>query len=142
MLLIIFITIILYLVSIAWTWHSLEDVKKSKKILYISIGFIVTYVITLIIFNISKGEIQYQKAEIQNQIQNILVAVFAGINSIITMPYIGKLISKIHEGEIDKTTVLKKILIIVVIFIICIIFESGYMQDTQEGILNIYNTRK
>ena len=26
------------------------------------------------------------------------------------------------------------------IFIICLVFESGYMKNTQEGILKIYQT--
>ena len=43
--------------------------------------------------------------------------------------------------EIEQKEFKKKVAIIVIIFIICILFERGYMKDTQQGIMRIYNSK-
>ena len=132
---IIIVSIVIYFVLIAWTWHSLGFIEKTKKV-----GIIVTYIITLIVFQIAKGDITYPNANIQNSIKNMLVAIFTGINGLIVMPQIGKMLDKINEDEIEKEQLTKRVIILLIIFIICLVFESGYMKNTQEGILKIYQT--
>lgn len=140
MILIIIMTIIIYLILLAWTWHNLGGVEKTKKVAVILIGTIAMYIITIIVFQISKSGINYPTAEIQNDIKNTLVAIFTGLNGIIVMPQIGKIIDEVNEEKIEKETFKKRIMIILFVFILCIVFESGYMKDTQEGILKIYNS--
>lgn len=138
MALVIFITILIYLILIVWTWHNLGFIEKPKKIAFIIIGIILTYLITQIIFQISKGNITYPNDAIAGDIRNILVAIFSGINGLILMPIIAKNLDKINEDEIEKEVVSKRFIIIFVIFIICTFIECGYMKTTQEGILNTY----
>lgn len=139
----IIITIaIIYFILIAWTWQSLGFIEKNKKVAFIIIGIILMYVITLIIFHMSKDGINYQSIDIQNKIQNVIVAIFTGINGIIVMPQVGKLLNRINEDEIKKETLKKRIIILTIIFILCLIFESEYMKDTQEGILRVYNSQQ
>lgn len=139
----IIITIaIIYFILIAWTWQSLGFIEKNKKVAFIIIGIILMYVITLIIFHMSKDGINYQSIDMQNKIQNVIVAIFTGINGIIVMPQVGKLLNKINEDEIKKETLKKRIIILIIIFILCLIFESGYMKNTQEGILRVYNSQQ
>ncbi len=137
---IIIIATIVYLILIAWTWQSLGFIEKPKKVIFILMGIILTYGITFIIFQTAKEGINYQNTQIQNNIQNILVFIFTGINGIIVMPQIGKILDKINEDEIEKGKLIKRIIILIIIFVLCLIFESGYMKDTQEGILKVYNT--
>ena len=137
---IIIIATIVYLILIAWTWQSLGFIEKPKKVIFILMGIILTYGITFIIFQTAKEGINYQNTQIQNNIQNILVFIFTGINGIIVMPQIGKILDKINEDEIEKGKLIKGIIILIIIFVLCLIFESGYMKDTQEGILKVYNT--
>lgn len=132
-------TIIIYFILIAWTWKSLGFIEKTKKVVFILIGIIIMYGITWIIFQIAKNEINYQNQAMQSTVQNILVAIFTGINGIIMMPQIGKILDKINEDEMKKEQLVKRIMILTIIFILCLIFESGYMKDTQEGILKIYD---
>lgn len=139
MLLIMIATIIIYFILIAWTWKSLGFIEKTKKVVFILIGIIIMYGITWIIFQIAKNEINYQNQAMQSTVQNILVAIFTGINGIIMMPQIGKILDKINEDEMKKEQLVKRIMILTIIFILCLIFESGYMKDTQEGILKIYD---
>ena len=140
MIFIIITAIIIYFIAIAWSWHNLGFIEKSKKIAFIVIGILIMSIITLIIFQISKNGISYQNEQMKNDVQNILVIVFTGLNSIIVMPSIGKILEKINENEIEKDDVIKRIIILSIIFIVCIIIESGYMKDIQQGILEIYRS--
>ena len=140
MALVIFITILIYLILIVWTWHNLGFIEKPKKIAFIIIGIMITYIITQIIFQISKGDIAYQNEEIAKDIRNAIVAIFSGINGLILMPIIAKNLDKINEDEIEKDVVSKRFIIIFIIFIICTFIECGYMKTTQEGIINTYKT--
>ncbi len=140
MIFIVITAIIVYFVCIAWTWHSLGEIEQKKKVIFIFIGIILIYGITW--FICPKSGIDYQKVEMKKQIQNILVLIFTGINAIIVMPQIGKLLEKIKENEIEKEKLKKRIILLIILFILCIFFERGYMKDTQEGILRVYQSIK
>ncbi len=136
---IIIVAIAIYLILMAWTWHSLGFLEKPKKVAFIIIGIILMYLLTLIIFQMAKGGIVYENEQIRKSIQNILVAIFTGINGMIVMPQIGKILDKINEDELEQSQWKKRIILLIIVVILCIIFEVGYMKDTQKGILNIYH---
>lgn len=140
MFLIIIVITAIYAVSVAWTWHNLGTINKSKKIAVIIIGNIIMYIITRIIFNISKSGIYYNNTDLQTIVRNTMVSIFTGINGIIVVPQISKILEKIEEDEIDKNSAKKRFAIILIVFILCIFLECEYIKDTQKGILNIYNS--
>lgn len=142
MIFIIMVTLIIYFVLIAWTWKSLGDIEKPKKIVFCLMGCLIMYILTLIIYQIAKIGVEYPNTEIQKSIQNVLVAVFTGINGIVVMPQIGKMLDKIQEDEMKKEEFIKKLIILMIVFVICILIEMGYMKDTQQGILKIYHAMK
>ena len=127
---IITLIIAIFLILISWTWHNLGNIDKSKKIITIIITLIILSIITFIIFNISKSEME--------SVRNVLVFVFTLINGLITMPAIAKMLRRIDENDIEKDEASKKFILILVIFIIIIIFECGYLKNIQQEILNIY----
>lgn len=137
---IIMTAILMYFILIAWTWQSLGSIEKTKKVVMILIGIIFIYGITWIVFQTTKPGIDYQNIEMQNSVQNMLVAIFSGINGMIVMPQMAKMLDKIEENEIEQEQFIKRIGILVIIFVICLIFERGYMRDTQEGILKVYHS--
>lgn len=142
MALIIIITIIIYGLAIIWTWNSLGDIEKPQKIAVIVIGMLITYIITAIVFAISKSGINYQEIMGESEIRRIIVMIFTGVNLLILLPYISKKLYAIHEGEIEQKDFLRKMAILAVIFIICMCIECGYMKNTQNGILKIYQSNK
>ena len=127
MLFISIIAIVIYFIGLAWTWKSLGFIEKNKKVAVLTIGIIVMYIITLIIFQTTKNDITYQNAQMQKDVQNILVIIFTGID-------------KISEDEMQNNELKKRIIILAIIFVICVIFECGYFKDMQEGILEIYRS--
>ncbi len=137
---IIITAILVYVILIAWTWQSLGSIEKIKKVVIILVGIIFMYGITWIIFQTTKEGMNYQNIEMQNSVQNMLVAIFSGINGMIVMPQMAKMLDKIEENEIEQEQFIKRIGILVIVFVICLIFERGYMRDTQEGILKVYHS--
>lgn len=140
MVIIISIIVAVYLLMIAWTWQSLESLEKTKKVAFIVIGIIISYIVTLIIFNISQQGVNYQNEMTKHEIKKILVLLFTALNGVIFIPYIAKLFTRVKENEIEDYKLKKKIIILVIIFIICMFFENMYLKDIQNGIINIYNS--
>ena len=137
---IIITAILVYVILIDWTWQSLGSIEKIKNVVIILVGIIFMYGITWIIFQTTKEGMNYQNIEMQNSVQNMLVAIFSGINGMIVMPQMAKMLDKIEENEIEQEQFIKRIGILVIVFVICLIFERGYMRDTQEGILKVYHS--
>lgn len=139
---IISIIIVMFLVLLGWTWSSLEDIEKTKKIEYIIVGFVVVYIITIIIYQISKIGISYENREIMKAIQNILVLVFSIVNGYILLPYIFKKIVQIQNDEIDDKKFKKSIVILIAVIIILTIIESNYLANAQNETLQIIDRLK
>ena len=139
---IITISIVMYLINIAWTWKNLGELEKSKKVIFIVIGLVAIYIITTIVFFISQKGVQYENEESMRTIKNVLVAVFAGINGIVLLPQMAKILDNAKEGEMEKNQLINRIILWIIILLICLIFECGYMKDTQGGIIEIYKSLK
>ena len=139
---IILITIIIYLVMIIWTWKALGEIEKPKKVLFILIGVFAIYLITLLVNSFAQNGIEFEKEAIAKELKNILVLVFTGLNAMIVLPFIARTLEKVDSGEIEKDELSKKIVILIIIFIISMIIECNYMKNTQEGILEIYQAIK
>lgn len=139
---IIIITIAIYIISILWTWKSLGYLEKNKKVVLISIGTIAIYFVTWIAFSISKQGVNYENIEMAESVGKIIVSVFSGMNNLLVMPYLGRLFDKMNEDEIESKVFSKRIMIILAILFVVLWLECGYMRDTQEGILHVYNAMK
>ena len=137
---IIVIALIIYFINIAWTWKSLGEIEKSQKVIFIIVGLLILFIITLITFNISTRNIQYQHQGETQLIRNVLVAIFTGINGIIIMPQLAKILEKAKNGDLEKNQIRNRIILWIIVLIICIIFECGYMESTQQGIVNIQHS--
>ena len=99
--------VILSLVLIGWIWVSLGNIEKQKKILYIICGIFITWIITFIIYNISKIGIVYENQEIMKTIRKVFVLVFTIINGYVLLPYTFKIFDKINNEEIKKEQIKK-----------------------------------
>lgn len=131
--------ILIFIVSIIWVWHNLGNIEIPRKIAFILIGMLITYLITICLYNLSSSSITYPSEETKQAVSNVLIAIFTGVNSLILLPFAANIFDKILEEEIEKEQAKIRIIILVIIFVICIFAEKGYMKSTQEGIINIYN---
>ena len=135
------IIIVIYLISIAAIWTSLENEGKTKKISIIIIGILAMFLITNIIFNISKSTINYENIELQKNMRQIILWLFTGLNSLF-LPVTIRNIVKTKNGEQYENALKVKILVLAIIFILVMILECGYIKDIQEKTINIYQSNK
>ena len=135
------IIIVIYLISIAAIWTSLENEGKTKKVSIIIIGILAMFLITNIIFNISKSTINYENIELQKNMRQIILWLFTGLNSLF-LPVTIRNIVKTKNGEQDENALKVKILVLAIIFILVMILECGYIKDIQEKTINIYQSNK
>lgn len=134
---ILIIIAILFLVLLGWSWNSLGSIDKKEKIKYIIIGLVLTYLLTFIIYAISKIGIQYDNKEAMKMIRTVFVLLFAIVNGYILLPYSFKKIEKIKSKEIEEEKLKRSIIILLIIIVILLIFESIYLENLQQGILKM-----
>ena len=136
---IISIIVILLLILLGWTWHNLGSIEKPTKCACIVGGLIVVYIITFIIYNISKIGISYENKEAMKLIQTVFVSLFTIINGYIILPYVFKKLDQINNDEIEKQKLNRSIIILLIIILIVCIFECSYFGNIQQGIINMVN---
>lgn len=139
MTLIIIGAIFVFLISIVWVWHNLGNIERPKKVAFILVGLCITYFITMILYNIASTDVAYPSEEIRKIVSNTLILIFTGLNALIFLPLIANLLDNILEEEIENKQAKRRIIVIIVIFVICVFVEKGYLKDTQEGIISMYN---
>ena len=103
----------LFLVLLGWMWNNLGDIEKTTKCICIVGGLILTYILTFIIYSISKIGISYESKEVMKLIQNILMPLFTIINGYVILPYIFKKLDQINNDEIEKEKLKKSIIILI-----------------------------
>ena len=131
------IVIILLLVLFGWTWHSLGSIEKTTKIACIIGGLVVVFIITFVVYNISKIGITYENKEAMKLIRNVFVSLFTIVNSYVILPYSFRKLDQINNDEIEKEHLIKSIIILAIIILILGIFESSYLGSIQQGILSM-----
>ena len=137
MTIILIIIAVLFLVLIGWCWNSLGSIEKQDKIKYIIVGLILTYIMTIIIYSISKIGIQYESKETMKIIRVIFQLLFTIVNGYILLPYTFKKIEQIKNNTIKEEKIKKSIIIILIIIVLIFIFESMYLGNMQQEILNM-----
>ena len=131
--------IIIYLLVIAWSWNSLEETETPKKLLVIFAGIVAVFLITQIVFSMSKSGVNYENNDMEKSVGQVIVLLFTGVNSLV-IPFIARTFKKKENEEIEDNVFKVRMIIICVIFLICLFLECGYMTDTQEGILRVYQS--
>ena len=135
---VIFIIIaILFLILLGWMWNNLGNIENSTKITCIIGGLVIVYIMTFIIYNISKIGIAYESKDAMKMIRTVFVMIFTIINGYIILPYIFKKLDQVNNEEIENEKLKKSIIILVIIILILGIFEKSYLGSIQQGILSI-----
>ena len=127
MLLISTISIIIYIIAGVMIYHNIYNYDKLSKIKLITIGFILTLIVTVIMCFISTSQISVDVEATNNQdiyflnpnmdgvnskhisiIRNITILIFSPINAIISLPYIYNTLNKYKDKKIDKGRIKKE----------------------------------
>lgn len=133
------ITIVMFLILIGWTWNSLGSVENIKKIIYIISGIVIVYILTFVIYNVSKIGIAYENMSVMLTIRKIYIIIFTFINCYLILPFIFKNIDRITSSELKKDDLSRIIIKLAIKIVIIFIFESIYLGNIQQGILKMIN---
>lgn len=136
------IIIILFSVLFLWIWNNSKDFESNAyRIKYTIIGTIIVYVVTLIIFNISKIGITYPNIEAIKAVRRISVLLFTPLNGYITLPHIAKILSDIKTNAVEEDKIKKRVIILFIIILVFSIIEIKYINEFQNGIINILQNK-
>lgn len=141
MFLMFLISVVIYIIATIMIYHNLYNYNKSEKIKIIVIGYIITFILTLILCNISSSEINTNNSYL-SIIKNTSILLFSPINLIISLPYVCNIINKYKEERINISQLKMKLAIFAILLIILLIFEVGYIKDFQTGLLQSAEIRK
>lgn len=132
-------SIVMWVLLCTWTWHSAKLLENNKtKLIYIAIGIVILAIITIINFNISKTGVAYPNEKMIAPVRRMLTIVFTPVNGFFVMPYLALQIGKLNTNQIKEENFRKKIITLIIIFIVVLIIECSYFKSVQNGILSIY----
>lgn len=130
------ISIAIFAIAILMISTNIYEFEKEKKIQFIIIGIIVMLVLTWIIVSISSIGIQVENKEYIRISKLSSVLIFAPINSIFALPYLGNIINKLKQERLTNGQVNTRVLILLIILIIIGIIEVSYIKSFQIGMLS------
>jgi len=136
------ISVIIYVIAIMAIYHNLYNFEKSKKIKFIITGCIVMFVLSLVLVWISSGNLEVPNKEFKAYegfmgiTKRTSVLLFAPINAILILPYVGNLLNRFTEKRISEGKLKKKFLIVLIVMVVVGVFEMGYIRDFQIGLLS------
>lgn len=130
------ISIAIFAIAILMISTNIYEFEKEKKIYFITIGIIVIVILTWIIVNITSIGIQVENKEYLRISKLSSVLIFAPINAIFTLPYLGNIINKLKQERLTNGQVKLRVLILLVILVLLAIMEASYIKNFQIGILS------
>ena len=133
MLIILLFVLILNIVAIALTYHSLSNFEKKERIICVAVGIAIIYIITSIIYWISTKNVASK--DVAETAKNVITFLFVPINAILTLPIIAKSYCKYKMGKLAGDKLRNRIIVLAIPFIIVLIIECSYFTDIQNGIL-------
>lgn len=141
MAIILTVILIMFIILLMWSWHSLGNIETKSKIIIITVSIIVIYIITWLIFTISKLGIIYGNKEGMNTVETVfsllITIVFSIINGYVIMPYVFRNLERINNVEVEKENITKIIKKVLIIILILAIFEIFYFKNIQNGMINM-----
>lgn len=139
MIAIFIISIIIYTIGIVIIYHNTYNLEKIEKIKFTLISAIIIFIITIIICNISTKNIQVENEEYLKITKTTAILILSPINLIILVPYLAAGINKHKEKKLSPQILTKRIIITIILTILIAIFEIGYIENFQIGLLQSAN---
>ena len=131
--------IAIFFVGISWTWHNLGDIDTTKKVATLIVAYLIIFIVTLVIFNISANGVAYENKDIEQNVRYVMVIVFTIINAIIIIPPFAKTFGRINDKTINISQAKNHFIFLLVISAVVLFFESTYLKGVQQGILDIFH---
>jgi small neutral amino acid transporter SnatA (MarC family) len=136
MLIVGIISVIIYIIAVIMVYTNTYELKKDGKLKFTIIGIIAILIITWIIVLISSNGIQVENENFIKIAKNTSIMLFAPINTIFTLPYLGNLLNKYKQKRLTEEKFKKRVLIFAIILLIIIIIEINYIKNFEIGLIS------
>lgn len=133
------IVIALYALLFVWVKANMNSFEKGKVIKWIVIGGVITLVISIIL--VIGNKIELQNKQIQNTMNIVNICILAPINALISLPYMASIRNRLKQKVITEEKAKRKWIIAIIIFVIILCIESGYVKSFQDILLAIQKNR-
>lgn len=130
----IYITLaILFVNAIAITlvYQFIKKLPKMEKIIFIGISFAIMYVAVSISYWISSFGIE---ENVNEALKSFIIYIFVPVNVIILVPFVARKYYKWRQNEIDKESLIKRIIIVSIIGVIILSVETIYFKQIKKNI--------
>ncbi|MCI9000615.1 MAG: hypothetical protein HFJ26_06935 [Clostridia bacterium] len=136
MFMIAIISIAIYLIAILMISTNIYEFQKEQKRNFIIIGVFAILIFTWMIVAFSSNGIQVSEGNFLKTAKMVSILLFAPINTIFVLPYLGNVLNKYKQERIKEEQVRKRLLILAVALLLVIIVEVNYIKTFEIGLLS------
>ena len=126
---------IIFCISCVTIYHNTNSFEPKKRILYIIIGMVIMYGIVSMICAIKSNVIKTDNVNAINDTFDVIKMIFTPINALILLAPLGNTFGKAYDKTIEADSAGKRIIALLIIFVIIIIFETNYIGDFISNLL-------
>lgn len=123
-------------IAILVVYQFVKRLPKKEAIIFIAIGFAITYICVSIIYWISGFGID---SKINSAAKDFMIFLFVPIDVIILVPFFATKYTKFKEKKIKKRDLAERIVKIAIVALIILIIECIYMRQIKNNIKNVNN---
>ncbi len=136
MFMIAIISIAIYLIAILMISTNIYEFQKEQKRNFIIIGVFAILIFTWMIVAFSSNGIQVSEGNFLKTAKMVSILLFAPINTIFVLPYLGNVLNKYKQERIKEEQVRKRLLMLAVALLLVIIVEVNYIKTFEIGLLS------
>lgn len=118
-------------IAITLVYQFVKGLPKMEKIIFIGVSFAVMYVLVSISYWISGFGIE---KNINEGLKNFITYIFVPVNVIILIPFVARKYYKWRQNEIDKESLIKRIIIVSIIGVLILTVETIYIKQIKKNI--------
>lgn len=130
----IYITLaILFVNAIAITlvYQFIKRLPKMEKIIFIGASFAIMYVLVSISYWISSFGIE---ETVNEALKSFIIYIFVPVNVIILIPFVARKYYKWRQNEIDKESLIKRVIIVSIVGVIILAVQTIYFKQIKKNI--------
>lgn len=130
-----FVAFVIFAVACVTIYHNTNSFEPKQRVIFIAVGMLVMYFITSIICAIDAKGITVNSNGLVEDAMGLMKMIFTPINAMIMLSSLGNTFGKVKDKVIDTDRAGKRLVIILIAFVIVLIFETNYIGRFIEGIV-------
>ena len=129
------IAFVIFCISCVTIYHNTNSFEPKKRIIYILIGMVAMFGLTSILCVLKSNGIKVNNVDAINDTLSVIKMIFTPINALILLAPLGNIVGKAYDQIITTESAGKRVLILLIIFVIVIIFETNYIGNFISNLL-------